>query len=175
MPWENPGAYDEARKRIRESKESETVVIEKKKEDFEKSKEKLYSKKKLDIFELRRRIETGQSLNTLKSDIKEALSTGQISIESYSDVIGMLDREQKKSEEPHPEPEYVIDMDGIPLAQSPLTQYFERQKLGDNIFVDMAGFTYGVAQGSLFLIYLAGRIVLDTLLLPRDIYHLLQR
>ncbi len=87
----------------------------------------------------------------------------------------MLDREQKKSEEPHPEPEYVIDMDGIPLAQSPLTQYFERQKLGDNIFVDMAGFTYGVAQGSLFLIYLAGRIVLDTLLLPRDIYHLLQR
>ena len=174
MSWENPGAYDEARKRIRENKESETVVIKKKKEDFEKSKEKIHSKKKLDVFELRRRIETGHSLNTLKSDIQEALRSGQISRESYDDTLAMLEKKDTTKIIPR-EPEYQIDDTIIPLAQAPLTTYFERQKLGDNLFIDIAGFTYWVAQGSLFLFYLAGRMILDTLLLPRDIYSLLQK
>lgn len=45
MSHENPGAYDEARKRIREKKEMEVSVIEVKKEDFEKGKEKLRKRK----------------------------------------------------------------------------------------------------------------------------------
>jgi hypothetical protein len=45
MPNENPGAYSEARDRIREKKEKETIIIESKKEDFEKSKSILRKKK----------------------------------------------------------------------------------------------------------------------------------
>jgi hypothetical protein len=45
MPNENPGAYSEARDRIREKNEKETIIIESKKEDFEKSKSILRKKK----------------------------------------------------------------------------------------------------------------------------------
>jgi hypothetical protein len=45
MPNENPGAYNEARDRIREKNEKETIIIESKKEDFEKSKSILRKKK----------------------------------------------------------------------------------------------------------------------------------
>ncbi|MFZ2255709.1 MAG: hypothetical protein WAW59_02840 [Patescibacteria group bacterium] len=41
---ENPGAYNEARNRIREKKEQEKVVAEAVVEHFEKSKEKLTKK-----------------------------------------------------------------------------------------------------------------------------------
>jgi hypothetical protein len=67
-------------------------VIEKKKEDFEKGKEKIHSKKKLDVFELKRRIETGHSLHTLKSDIEEALRSGQISIDTYTNTIDLIEK-----------------------------------------------------------------------------------
>jgi uncharacterized protein (UPF0297 family) len=42
---ENPGAYNEARNRIREQKEKEKIVVESVVEHFEKSKEKLHKKK----------------------------------------------------------------------------------------------------------------------------------
>jgi uncharacterized protein (UPF0297 family) len=42
---ENPGAYNEARNRIREQKEREKLVVETLVEHFEKSKEKLHKKK----------------------------------------------------------------------------------------------------------------------------------
>jgi uncharacterized protein YceK len=174
MPWENPGAYDEARKRIRENKESETVIREKKKEDFEKSKDKVHSKKKLDVYELRRRIETGTSLNTLKSDIQEALNNGQISMDNYTNAIEMLS-ERNDEKWRVSSPEYIISDDAFPFSKAPLTTYFEDQKLWDNFLVDIAGFTYGVAQGSIFLLYMTWRIVLDTLLLPVDIYRLIQK
>jgi hypothetical protein len=58
MSLENPGAYDEARKRIRENTERETVIKETTTEDFEKDKQRLRKKKTLDVFELKRRIET---------------------------------------------------------------------------------------------------------------------
>jgi hypothetical protein len=73
MSLENPGAYDEARKRIREKKENDENTLEKKKEGFETEKSMLRKKKHLDVFELKRRIETGQSLESLKTDILDAL------------------------------------------------------------------------------------------------------
>jgi hypothetical protein len=45
MPNENPGAYSEARDRIREKKEQEMIVREVKTEEFEKTKEKMRKKK----------------------------------------------------------------------------------------------------------------------------------
>jgi|GEM_PF-5528844 len=70
---ENPGAYNEARNHNREKKEQENLIVEKYKEDFIENREKLRKKKKLDISELKRRIETGQSLESLKSAIREAI------------------------------------------------------------------------------------------------------
>ena len=174
MPWENPWAYDEGRKRIRESKDRETIVIEEKKEDFEKTKEKIRSRKKLDVFALKNKLETGNSLSSLKSDIKEALDRGDISVETYQNVITELDKEKKNILIPHAIPEYTLDPKIFPFADHPFTKYFESQKLGQNPFIDLAGLAYGFAQGSLFLLYLAGRIVLDLLLLPIDLYKMIQ-
>ncbi len=53
-------------------------------------KEKVYKKKKLDVFELKRRIETGNSLSLLKNDIKEAYEQGEISIETYTSAINAM-------------------------------------------------------------------------------------
>lgn len=175
MPWENPWAYDEARKRIRESRDRETIIIEEKKEDFEKGKEKIRSRKKLDVFALKSKLETGNSLNTLKSDIKEALDRWDISIETYKNVLTELDKNKEKTAEPLARPEFVLDPRAFPLSDHPLTKYFESQKLWDNPLIDLAGFAYGFAQGSLFLLYLAGRIVLDTLLLPIDLYKMMKK
>jgi hypothetical protein len=172
MPWENPGAYDEARKRIRENKERETIVIEEKKESFEKGKEKIRSSKKLDVFELKRRIETGQSLDMLKSDVKQALDRGEISIDTYKDALERIDVRDKQEKIHQIESDYILDPSAYPLADVPLTKYFESQRLWENIFVDIGGFVYGFAQGSLFLLWLAGRMVMDALLLPVDLYKL---
>jgi hypothetical protein len=173
MLWENPGAYDEARKRIRENSEREHIVIEEKKEHFEKSREKVHSRKKLDVFELKRRIETGQSLELLKWDIREALDRGDISVDAYREALHRLD--DKKLEPISTKtilPEYTIDPRDFPLSDLPITKYFESQKLGDSPLLDIGGFVYGGVQGSVFLLYLCGRIILDTLLLPRDLYIL---
>lgn len=176
MPWENPGAYDEARKRIRENKERETIVIEEKKESFEKWKEKIRSKKKLDVFELKRKIETGQSLELLKGDIKDALDRGEISVDTYKDALKRIEGRDvwdEMNHSPNTHPDYLFDPKMYPLAGAPLTKYFESKKLWDNIFIDMWGFVYGVAQWSIFLLWLAGKIVLDALLLPVDLYKLI--
>ncbi len=176
MPWENPGAYDEARKRIRETKERETIIIEEKKESFEKWKEKIRSRKKLDVFELKRRIETGQSLELLKSDVKDALDHGDISIDTYKNAlerIESIDGKHEREKRVKVIPDKVFDPKSYPLSGLPMTEYFESQKLWENILVDIAGFIYWVAQGSLFLLWLTGKIVVDALLLPLDIYNYL--
>jgi hypothetical protein len=71
--------------------------------------------------------------------------------------------------------EYIIDPNTLPLSQNALAQYLEKKRLGENIFFDMAGFAYGFTQGSVFLVFLLGRMVLDFLLLPRDIYSMLKK
>lgn len=170
---ENPGAYDEARNRIREKQEQEKIIVEKKKEEFEMSKEKVYTKKKLDVFELKRRIETGHSLSLLKDDIKQALDQGDISIDTYHKALDAM--QQEKDQEKIDRDVYSIDPDTLPLSQNALARYLEKQKLGENILVDIAGFAYGFTQGSVFLLFLLGRMVLDFLLLPRDVYEFLKQ
>lgn len=172
MPWENPWAYHESRNRIREKQEQETVVIEKKKEEFEVGKEKIYSKKKLDVFDLKRHIETGQSLSVLKNDIKQALDEGSITIDSYNDAINAI-ASDIGFEKLNPK-DFIIDLHSLPFSQNALAKYLEKQKLWENILIDIGGAVYGLLQGSTFLIFLAWRIVLDFLLLPRDIYQLIR-
>ena len=164
---ENPGAYNEARNRIREQKEKEKVIAESVVEHFEKSKEKLHKKKWLDIYELKRKIETGHSLDSLKSDIREALKDGDISIETYnqalSDISERDDREKKLPE---------INPDTLPFSQNEFAQWLEKQPLGANIWADMAGFLYGFfVQGSAILVIIAWNILMDLIKLPRDVYR----
>jgi hypothetical protein len=61
----------------------------------------------MDVFELKRRIETGHSLNSLKSDIQSALDSGQISMDTYTDAIRMLD-EKKDGLRKNITPEYTL-------------------------------------------------------------------
>lgn len=72
--------------------EKETIVLEKKKEDFEVGKTVLRKKKGLDIHSLRRNMETGKSLDSLKSEIKDALKEGVISRDTYNQVIASIDK-----------------------------------------------------------------------------------
>lgn len=178
MSNENPWAYNEARNRIREKQEAEKIVIEKKKEDFEVGKEKVYKKKKLDVFELKHRIETGRSLGSLKDEIRWALESGDISVDTYQNALHAIDQKEDSLDHGRiqkPLPEFILDPSILPLQNMSITQYFENQKLGKNIFIDVGGFVYGIAQGSVFLIYLAGKIILDFLLLPVDIYNFLKK
>ncbi|MBC7503753.1 hypothetical protein H7169_02180 [Candidatus Gracilibacteria bacterium] len=168
MPNENPGAYNEARDRIREKKEKEVVIIESKKEEFEKTKEKMRKKKGLDVHGLRQKIETGHSLDSLKSDIRMALSEGTISRDTYDSVIASIDGGRKEGL-------YntgTIDPEKLPFSQNKFAKYLENQPLGENIGSDMVGFLYGlIVQGSAILIIIAWRIFIDFLFLPRDIYR----
>lgn len=173
MPSENPWAYNEARNRIRENQESETVILEKKKEDFEVGKEKVKKRKRLDVSELKHRIELGKSLGNLREEIQKALKDGEISQEISQEVLSMLDKESQKQEIlfQKPEPDFIFDPMAIPLFDTRLASYFSEQPFGKNTAVDIAGMAYGVAQGSLFLLYILGKMCFDFLLLPRDIYH----
>ena len=146
MSWfENPGAYREAQKRIRENQDDENRIVAKKREDFEMGKEKVYKKKKLDVFELKRRIETGNSLSLLKSEIKEAYDQGEISIETYQSAIDAMKHGKKR--EAVDMSEYSVDPNTLPLSQNPLAQFLEKQKLGENILIDIGGVIYGFVQG----------------------------
>ena len=163
---ENPGAYSEARDRIREKKERETVVLEVKTEEFEKTKEKMRKRKWLDVHGLRQKIETGNSLDSLKSDIRAALSEGTISRDTYDSVIASLDRQSDAPEI------WSIDPARLPFSQNKFAKYLENQPLGENIWSDMVWFLYGIiVQGSAILIIIAWKILTDFLILPRDIYR----
>ncbi len=164
---ENPGAYNEARNRIREKKEKETIVAEEVQEQFEKYREKLTKKKWLDIFELKRRIETGHSLESLKSDIRDALKEWDISIETYNQAISDI-TEQNEKQNSLPD----IDAKTLPFSQNSLTQWLESQPLWKNIWADIVWFLYGFfIQGSAILVIIAWKILMDLLRLPSDIYH----
>lgn len=168
---ENPGAYNEAHNRIREKKEQEKKIAEEVQEHFEKSKEKLKSKKWLDIFELKRKIETGHSLESLKADIKDALKEWDISIEVYnkalSDIQDRVDLEKKLPE---------IDPESLPFSQNEFARWLEVQPLGKNIWADIVWFLYGFfVQGSAILVIIAWKILIDLLKLPMDAYREIQK
>jgi hypothetical protein len=88
--------------------EQETIVKEQVTENFEKTKERVRSGKKLDVFELKRRIETGQSLSLLKGDIQSALESGQISIDTYTDALKVIDDRAHEFPYKNLDPEYTL-------------------------------------------------------------------
>lgn len=172
MP-ENPWAYHEARERIREKKENEIVTVEKQKEEFEKSKNILRKKRWLDVHELKRRIETGNSLDLLKSEIRNALSEWVITRDTYDKVIASIDNDTTKEDIDSG----MIDPNRLPFSQNELAKFLENQKLWDNIWADIVWFLYGfVIQGSAVMVIIAWKILVDLLFLPRDIYtHFTQK
>ena len=167
MSNENPWAYNEARNRIREQKEREKVVVESVNEHFEKSQEKIRKKKKLDIFWLKHHIEAGRSLDGLKADIREALADGSISKETYDRALQDIDDRDEK--------EKLISnnlLQAVPFINTPFAQYLEKQPIGANIAIDLLGFVYGfVVQGSVILVIIAWKILVDLLRLPVDGYR----
>ncbi len=170
MSHENPGAYDEARKRIREKKEMEVSVIEVKKEDFEKGKEKLRKRKWLDAFELKRHIETGKSLSGLKNDIENALKEWSISFETYEKTIRALTEKWDESDDTPGSIEF--DTTKLPFSANALAQYLEDKKWWENPLVDLLGVCYGFfVQWSALMVILIWNMLLDILKLPRDIYR----
>lgn len=164
---ENPGAYNEAQNRIREKKEKEKLIAESVQEHFEKSKERLTKKKWLDIFELKRKIETGHSLESLKSDIRNALNEWSISIETYKQALSDIsERDEREKKLPD------IDPNTLPFSQNDFAQWLEKQPLWKNIWTDMVWFLYGFfVQGSAILVIIAWKILMDLLRLPVDVYH----
>ncbi|MBP9779740.1 hypothetical protein KBD33_03925 [Candidatus Gracilibacteria bacterium] len=170
---ENPGAYNEARNRIREKQDEEKNIIEEKIVNFEKSKERLRKGKTLDVFELKRRIETGNSLSSLKSDIENALKEGTISFEVYQKTLRTLEKTENN--------EGIIDeqsdliLSKLPLQNTAIVKFLENQKFGDNTLIDLFGMMYGFfVQGSAIMVILIWNMILDLLKLPRDIYRELQ-
>ena len=171
MSNENPWVYNEARDRIREKKEKEIILVETKKEDFEKSKSILRKKKTLDVGELKRHIETGRSLEGLKLDIKNALNEWIISRDTYDQVIASIDWGLNKRWDSG-----IIDSNKLPFSQNKFAQYLENQPLGENIWADIAWFLYAfIVQGSAILVIIAWKILTDFLFLPRDIYRKLTK
>lgn len=163
---ENPWAYNEARNRIREEKEREKVVIEKQTETFEKSKETIKKGRKLDVFSLKNRIETGHSLSVLKSELRDAFQEGIISRDALDSMIDVLENSEKSREDSS------LNMSQFPFFQNQLAKLLERQRIGENIPLDIVGFLYGFfVQGSAILVILAWRILMDLLRLPVDVYY----
>ncbi len=172
MPNENPWAYNETRKRSHEQWEREQNIEEVKKEDFEKAKEHVRKKNTFDVFELKRKIETGNSLDTLKEGIKQALREGTISINTYQKTLDALNQDKTVLKW---KARFKVDAKKLPFSQNVFALYLEDTQIGENILVDIAGFFYGlVVQWSAILIILAWKILTDFLFLPRDILNEIQ-
>ncbi len=70
---------------------------------------------------------------------------------------------------------FILDPKAFPFSDTALSIFFDKQRLGDNLLIDLGGFVYGFVQGSVFLLFLFGRIILDTLLLPIDLYKMTKK
>lgn len=178
---ENPGAYNEARNRLREEKEREKRQLESITERFEKEKQLTRTQKKFDIFELRQKIETGNSLNSLRRDIDLAFKEGLISREAVNILENRIEQviknPEKIAEKKEKErTEWLIVAEDLPFGQSEITKFFENKKIWENFLVDFAGFSYGFfVQWSAILVILLYKIFLDVIFLPRDIYTELKK
>ncbi len=169
MSWENPWAFNEARNRINEKQDKEKEIVEEKIVNFEKSKERLRKWKKLDVFELKRRIETGKSLSTLKTDIEHALKEWSISFEIYQKTLRSLENWDKSPVLEENTIEIILSK--LPFQDTKLAQYFENQKFWENQIVDLLGMMYGFfVQGSALMVILIWNMIVDLLKLPGDIY-----
>lgn len=178
---ENPGAYNEARNRLREEKERERRQLEDIAEKFEKEKQLTRTQKKFDIFELRQKIETGNSLNSLRRDIDRAFKEWLISRDAVDVLENRLEQviknPEKIAEKKEKErKEWMIISGDLPFGQSEMAKFFENKKIWENFLMDFAGFAYGfVVQWSAILVILLYKIFLDVIFLPRDIYKELKK
>ncbi len=164
---ENPWAYSEARNRIREQQDKEKLKKEVL-EDFVEKQEKLYIRNHFDVHELQRRIETGRSLTTLRSDIDAALKEGIISREAFDLMQDSIDSQVKKDwwNNELKDKDFIWD---IPFSDNRVATFFEEYPIWKNILVDIAGFWYGFfVQGGAILTILIWRVLMDLLFLPRD-------
>jgi hypothetical protein len=123
----------------------------------------------LDVRELQRHIETGSSLEGLKSEIKNALSEWAISRDTYNKVIASIDNGRVDKDLQN---NSTINPNKLPFSQNKLAQYLENQPLGENLWSDIAWLLYGfIVQWSAILVIIAWKILTDFLFLPRDIYR----
>ncbi len=172
MVREKAGAYHEAQKRIQETiKDEERSRLEDIQEHFDKKKETLYTKNKFDIFWLRNRITIGQSLSLLQQELQKALSQWEISQEEYNETIQTLEIQEQQKEKEKKEPASVIVPDEIPFGKTKIAKKLENQVIWENIWADIVWFLYGfVVQGSAILVILAWNILLDAIMLPKDMW-----
>lgn len=134
--------------------------------------------KRFDIFELRQKIETTKNLSILRNEVQNALKEGIISRETFDklqDNIDKIDRNIDKNvaniDRNLSNNDNISPLD-LPFGDTEIAKFFENKKIGENIFVDIAGFSYGFfVQGSAILVILLWKIFLDILFLPRDIYN----
>jgi predicted RNA-binding protein associated with RNAse of E/G family len=84
-------------------------------------------KKTLDVFELKRRIETGKSLSSLKDDIQDALREGTISFESYQKTLRVLENTDANNEQN--KDLWDIRQEKLPFSANALAQYLENKTL----------------------------------------------
>lgn len=137
------------------------------------------AEKKFDIFELKSRIETHHSLNTLRSDIDKALREGIISREMFDTLknkIEFIEHLPEKNILTKQSEKAFFDDEDLPFGKTEITKFLEKKKIGENIFVDIGGFFYGfVVQGGAIFVILLWKILLDIIFLPRDILKELQK
>lgn len=166
MSRENPWAYHEARNRLREQERRERDQMEGVVEHFEKQRALSRVNRRLDIFELRRKIETGHSLDSLRKEISEALRGEIISRDTFDVLQASLDATELHR---HREATSWEGSD-IPFGNTALAQIYEQSPLWNNFRTDIAGFSYGFfVQGGAIMIILLWRILYDFLMLPRDV------
>lgn len=128
MSREKAGAYHEAQKRIQENiKDEEKKRLDDIQEHFEKTKDTLHTKNKFDIFSLRHRITIGQSLSSLRSELQQALSQGEISQEQYSESMQTLEIQNEEREKQAQKENALFTPEEIPFGKSKIAQKLENQ------------------------------------------------
>lgn len=167
MSRENPGAYYESRNRLQEKEKTTREQREAVEEFFAKKRTLSKIENRFDIFELRRKIETGHSLESLRNEIGQALKEERISQEDFDSLKQSIDTLLYNKEQKEHIP---VNTDTIPLSDNAFAQKLESSPLGEDLKRDITGFAYGFfVQWSAILVILLWKIIYDFLMLPRDI------
>ena len=90
------------------------------------------AEKKFDIFELKSRIETHHSLNTLRSDIDKALREGIISREMFDTLknkIEFIEHLPEKNILTKQSEKAFFDDEDLPFGKTEITKFLEKKKI----------------------------------------------
>jgi hypothetical protein len=118
--FETPGAFQEAKNRIREIEEQQRRKSQEAMTDWFIAKEAHLTTERYGISQLKNRIRTTSSLSSLKEDLKMALQLGEISREAYDtylrDIEDAEDGEVIATKDfPFGMQQFVQDMEKSPL------------------------------------------------------------